>query len=274
MISYDIEIPFSVLASSGSPINESIFPALALSVNKIAQKGQVIWREYASGATLPDGRSIQVRSGKYMNSINVRQLSDFKSEVFSDSHYAEALEEGSPASDMKKMLATSSKVRISKKGKKYLIIPFRWDTPGAVRREGRPMGESVHDFMRGIQASTVIGWGQRMGGPPGKRKPVAQRVYSWGERLSGENLSSIGIHGIKKRHMTGMVKMQNKSGKGGGKHSQYLTFRVMTEDSNGWIRKAVDGYYPAKAMSERVRAHAQEAFQIAVAEDIKNIAKI
>ena len=40
------------------------------------------------------------------------------------------LEKGTEPYDLKKMLYTSAKVRVSKDGKRYLIIPFRHGVPG------------------------------------------------------------------------------------------------------------------------------------------------
>jgi hypothetical protein len=57
--------------------------------------------------------------------------------------YAKALENGIQSFDMKKMLETSSKVRIAKDGKRYLIIPFRHGTPGTTSL--RAMPEDVYN---------------------------------------------------------------------------------------------------------------------------------
>ncbi len=52
--------------------------------------------------------------------------------------YAKALEEGVQSFDMKKALYTSDKVRITKDGKRYLVIPFRHGTPGSTSLRAMP----------------------------------------------------------------------------------------------------------------------------------------
>lgn len=259
----------------GAPITKKSLPHLSYAVKRVAGHGQQIWQGYASGAALPDGRQIRARSGGYMKSIQRRELGDFREEVYSDSPYAKPLEEGMPARDLKKMLDTSSKVRVGKTGKRYLIIPFRWDTPGATQ-ENRPMGQEVHDIMRqkAFAASHIIGMATRPSGLGAydihtrKMMVVPQRLYKWGDRLKAEHLDEAKVFGVQRRRMLGMVKMQNRIGQGGGKHSQYLTFRVMSEGSSGWVARAVPGYFPARATAEHLQPLAEQAFRAAVKQDV------
>lgn len=260
----------------GGPITREELQHLSRAVKRVADRGQDIWKAYALGAALPDGRQIRARSGNYMKSIQRRELGDFREEIYSNSPYARSIEEGMGARDLKKMLDTSSRTRVSKTGKRYLIIPFRWDTPGATR-ENRPMGREVHDIMRqkAFAASHDIGRTTRPSGLGAydihtrKMMVVPQNIYKWGDRLKEKHLDEANVFGVPRRRMLGMVKMQNPTGRGGGKHSQYLTFRVMSEDSPGWKTRAVSGYYPARTTAEQLRPLAKQEFEEAARQDIR-----
>ncbi|MCK7579806.1 MAG: hypothetical protein MZV65_31705 [Chromatiales bacterium] len=71
----------------------------------------------------------------------------------------------------------------------------------------------------------------------------------------------------KAQRMAGMVRFDNP----GEKHSQYLTFRVMSEDSQGWIRPAQPGKFPAKAAVDTYRPLAEQAFKAALQKDVDAI---
>lgn len=270
MTSYALAIPI-VNTSSARSVLES-FPHLAYAVKQVAGAAQARWMGYAGGAPLPNGRAIQSRTGVYLRSIQSRQLSAFAHEVFSDAPHAKALEEGMPAYDMKRMLNTSLKVRVNAKGERYLIIPFRWGTPGAVTFGANVMTHEVMDLWRTLKASRVTGMGKRASGTGAydihTRKPIEvdQRKYQWGGRVTKEHLSAADVHGQAARRMTGMVHFQDAN----GGHGQYLTFRVMSEKSSGWITRAVPGFYPARATADWVRKVAPQAFSEAAKMDIQN----
>ena len=236
------------------------------------------WLAYARGEPLPNGQVIGIRSGTYEGSIQLEQISPFHYRVFSNLAYAEAIETGSPARDLKKMLHSSLNVRVSKDGKRYLIIPFRWGTPGTIGFGGNIMPQAVHDFWKpqGVARSRIISLGTRPSGTGASdiktRQTilVPQRNYAWGARLTQQHLGAMGIGGKAAKHMAGMVNMRNPGGSGGAAHSQYLTFRVMTEDSPGWQAPAIPGKYPAKITAEKIRPIAELAFKQAMETDIRN----
>ncbi len=252
------------------------FPMLAQAVETAALTAQAMWKAYAYGKQLPDGSRINSRSGAYGRSITFRKIGEFKAEVYSDLPYAKSIEEGMPARDMKKMLDTSAKVRMSKAGKRYLIIPFRWGTPGAVTMGNNVMPDAVHEMAKSLEASRVKSVGQRESGNGAwnikTRAPmkVAQREYLWGGRLKQEQISQAGEFGAKAKRMAGMVKFQSVlTGIGGAKHTQYMTFRVMVEGSKGWIAPAIAGKHPARTVSEQMRPRVEKLFHAAMEEDVR-----
>lgn len=270
MTSYAVSVPI-VNPSSARSVLES-FPHLAYAVQQLTEAAQARWMAYAGGSPLPNGRSIQSRTGVYLRSIQSRKFSDFAYEVFSDAPHAQALEEGMPAHDMKRMLDTSLKVRVNAKGERYLIIPFRWGTPGTVTFGTNVLTHEVMDLTLKLKASRVTGTGTRPSGTGAydihSRKPieVSQDKYKWGGRITKAQLSAAGVGGEAARRMTGMVRFQNPS----GGHGERLTFRIMTEKSSGWITRAVPGFYPARATADWVRSLAPQAFAEAAKLDIQN----
>ena len=259
------------------PFGPDAFPTLAGAVQALANTAHQQWLRYAQGEPLPSGQVIGIRSGTYHRSIQLEQISPFHYRVFSDLAYAESIETGSPARDLKKMLDSSLKVRRTKDGKRYLIIPFRWGTPGAVGFGGNVMPQAVHDFWKpqGVARSRVISIGSRESGTGAydikTRQPVLvpQRQYEWGARLTAKHLGAMGIGGQAAKRMAGMVNFRNPGGSGGAAHSQYLTFRVMSEDSPGWQAPAIPGKYPAKTVADKIKPIAEQAFKKAVEEDIR-----
>jgi hypothetical protein len=270
-IAVDINIP------EGSPLNAGSFPNVAGAFRALAQAAHERWVEYAHGMPLPGGQVIHPRSGSYARSIAIREHGDFDKEIYSDLPYATAIEYGSPARDLHDMLRTSRKTRVSKKGKRYLIVPFRWGTPGTQGFGKNTMPMEVHrGWLKGDfgGSSKIVGVGTRISG---SGHVVRQRHYAWGGRLSQGDLDKLGIgtsfHGkTYRRHpMAGMVQMRRGSSQRGQKHTQYLTFRVISEGSPGWIVPPIEGKYPARTTSEQIRPIAEKVLRDAAEKDVRAI---
>ena len=60
----------------------------------------------------------------------------------------------------------------------------------------------------------------------------------------------------------GMVRFDTSSGK--QKRSSYMTFRVMTEHSHGWVIPARPGLFIVKGVVDRMRASGQSQFTDAI----------
>jgi hypothetical protein len=201
--------------------------------------------------------------------------------------YAKALEDGFDSYDMKKMLQTSEKVRISKDGKRYLIIPFRHGIPGTVGF--RPMPKEIYDQAKGLRHSITEGT-FREGSvrhaitmddaqllKSHNPKQVIRNTYSWGDRLKDVDWALEKAH-HKSNIYEGMVRFQNnpnvnrarfdsgkfilsenKSTDFKGNYSSYFTFRIMHEDSTGWIHP---GMKPMKILAETVERIKQPIMQM------------
>jgi hypothetical protein len=267
-VSITLNIPMSLL-----PLRAEDLPNLSSAVEGVAAHAQGMWRGYAGGSPLPDGSTIQARSGRYLDSIQILRTGPFSAETYSDLPYARIIEEGAPARDLKKMLDTSMKVRMSKQGKRYLIVPFRWGIPGTKTFGRNVMPEAVHEFAKAMDPSRVIGIGTRESGngswDVNTRAPmrVAQRVYMWGGRLKEAQVNQAGVFGTAAKRMAGMVKFQNPGE--GSRHTQYLTFRVMVEGGRGWIASAIAGKHPARTVADKMRPVAEKIFSEALAADVR-----
>lgn len=279
---FRISVELGHLLPGHAPLTRDVFPALSAAVERIAEAAQRQWVRYASGEALPNGKVIHNRTGEYARSILLRHLGDFSVEVFSDLAYAHAIEAGAPARDLKRILFSSLKVRLTHDGRRYLIIPFRWNRPGSVL--GRAMPESVKDWWQGRSASSIAGTYRRVSGTGAFDIKTRERLtvpgwrYAWGDRLSADDLKGLGVQGRAARHLEGMVNFRN-AGAGAtgtgttatGSHSQHITFRAMVEGSPGWMVPAQEGRWPAKQTADLLRPVAEQAFRRAMEEDIAHI---
>lgn len=275
---FRISVDLGHLIPPGSPLDATTLPNLAHAVQRVAEEAQRRWVDYAMGAPLPGGGRIQNRTGEYARSIQLRQVGNLSAEVFTVLPYALAIEEGSPSRDLKRMLGWSLKVRVSAQGKRYLIIPFRWNHPNSVL--GANMPREVHNWWQGAnrRPSHVTATFQRPSGTGAYDIKTRQRVmvpgwrYQWGDRLKKTDLAGMGIGGTQAKRLAGMVNFRKPGAGGGGSaHSQFLTFRVMHEDSQGWIAPAQEGKWPARTVADQIRPLAEAAFRRAVEEDVKGL---
>lgn len=272
MADYDIrvDLPYRIEADAPLP---AVFPTLAEAVLQMAQFAQQQWIAYATGAPLPDGRMIPSwtgGNGEYARSITLIQRDALEYRVESNYVTADQIESGFPAYDMKNALRTSLKVRINKKGGRYLIIPFRHGTPGTVGFSS-VMPVHVHEVARGLAASRVTG-SRSVPNVIGVHDlntraliDVTRHSYKWGGKLGTSGASKLRPH-HKTDPFSGLYRFDAPE----GGHSQFLTFRTMTEGSKGWIRGAQPGYWPAMEVSRQVERAAPAIFQAALERDVAN----
>jgi hypothetical protein len=270
MSKYVIAVHLDVLTPTDFGKGKAAFPHLAHAVQRVAESAQGRWVDFARGEPLPDGRKIGTRTGAYARSIKMMPEGEFSAKVFSDAPYADSIENGMPARDLKAMLGTSTKTRRAKDGSRYLIIPFRWGTPGTVgfgAKNTMPTpAQGQNHIGYPLAPSRVTGMTTRLSA---SGHLVPQRIYKWGERLTPSMIAAAGISGPKAKNMAGMVKMQGS--RSGSKDTQYLTFRVMSEKSTGWLAPAVEGKRPAYHVRNEYEAKAKAAFDAAVKQDLKHL---
>ena len=212
-------------------------PNTALSVRQSTEAVQQRWVDKASNA-------FKKTTGRYMlgidNGLIYPHNNDvYKGAVFNTVPHAAAIEHGIPSYDMKKALYTSSKVKISKKGKRYLIIPFRHGAPGAGGKSAstlKTMPKNIYQRAKNlpfsvqtgkIRSANLGGRSLRGVGNQGRRSQIAVR--------SANNLNKFVMRANpytwKSSPYAGMIRIPRGTTGGG----YYMTFRIMHEDSHGWI---------------------------------------
>lgn len=238
-------------------VNREIFPLLHQAVNAVGKQTAANWQQSVYAAKLWSGEK-----DAYAKSITWQMTGDFSGYVEATYEHARDIEDGRPARDLKAMLATSKKVRTSKKGNRYLSIPFRHNTPGNDAL-AKAMPTSVFDVAKTLEASMVTGQTTRMSGQKGMQHlSVPQNVYKWGGRLPAGLSAKLKPHHATDVH-AGMVRF-NTSTPGGASSSQFLTFRTMSETSKGWIVGPQPGQKIAQGVVEDIKPKAQTAFQQAI----------
>lgn len=242
MIKYSISFDLGARMDLSAGINGALFPLMNQAVNAVAQATAANWQAAVYRARLWSGEK-----DAYAKTIKWEMTGDFSAVVSSDYKYANDIENGRPPRDLKQMLNTSMKVRVSKTGTRYLIIPFRHNA------------DTVPSAAKQMAPSMITGHGQRVSGTGAysmsTKSPVTvrQRSYNWGDRLTGPSVS---------RNQQGMVRM--KTGAGGNKSSAYLAFRVMSEKSRGWIVPAQPGQHIVQGVVQDMQPKAEAAFAEAV----------
>lgn len=282
MPSFDISIDLSQLLNTVPELKRELFPRLHDAVGTIAQQAMEQWMEEVQNARL-----WQKEKEDYLKSIKWSFTGDFSAEVRSDYKLAADIETGRPERDLKGMLDTSMKVRRTEDGRRFLVIPFRHNTPGS-EATGRAMPMEVYQRARQMAKSSITGHGKRPSGevtalhprhgmrPSAKQTPfasdprnrrayeVTRRHYQWGDRMSKSDLR--GMDKNTKRRFQGLYRFEASSGS--ESRSKYMTFRTMMEGSKGWVVPAKPGLYIARGIAERLRPAAEEIFSEALRLDL------
>ena len=242
-------------------VNGIVLPNVTQAVQEIAEVARANWQDAVNNARLWS------REKKpYIASIKMQMTGPFSAVVSTDYRYADEIEHGRPSRDLKKMLDTSTKVRRTKDGRRFLVIPMRHNTPGNdAHAPSMPAG--VHAMAKKLSLSSVRSNGQRPSGEvtlfsgksgmhaAGQQTPFLSQTkggahylvnksnYAWGGRLTPAML-----HGQSKSDQSryaGMTRFTNATG-----GSTYMTFRIMMEGSTGWVVPAQPGKYLAKNVAE------------------------
>lgn len=264
----DFSITFDLgdLVGATQALTKSTLPAVHQAIGAIAQAAMANWSSaimHAPGVWMEEKK-------QYVESLKWSYVSDFHARVSSDFALADAIEDGRPARDMKLMLNTSLKVRLSKKGSRYLYIPFRHNVPGSGAL-APSMPASVYSVASQLAPSRITGMGKRLSGTgawdPKTKAPamVAARKYQWGQRLDSQHIP--GLTDEQKRHMNTMYRFDTTGG-GGVKHSTYLTFRTMSENSKGWIVPDKPGLHLIQGVVSQLQPIADEALQEAFSREL------
>jgi len=265
-LSYKIGVDLGSQLNLSAGIRARLLPLVNQAVNGIAQATAARWVEAVQRAKLWSGEK-----DAYAKTITYKMTGDFTAVVSSDYKFVQDIETGRPPRDLKRMLDTSSKVRRTRDGARFLVIPFRHNTPGS----SGGMPAAVHGLAGGMSKSSVTGMGQRevgqtvrlsprAGMTPTKGTPflsspstkqaamTASRTYQLGDRLTKSAMKQAGVGAADRKRYAGMVRMETST-PGGAKSSSYLTFRIMSEKSKGWIIPAQPGQNIAEGVAKEMQ---------------------
>lgn len=280
-IKYSISFDMGSVMDLASTINAKVLPALSQAVNAVGQKTAANWMEAVYRAKLSP-----YDKDNYAQSISWNfQPGAMSGYVEATYKFAEEIETGRPARDLKKMLNTSLKVRRTKDGRRFLVIPFRHGTTGT---NTNPMPAAVNKLASQMDKSRVTGAGMRPVGevtnlspksgmsPAAKQTPflsnpktkqasqTAKMTYAWGDRLSKAALRQAGVSKEEAKRYAGMVRMDTST-PGGAKSSAFLSFRIMGDWQTGkWIIPSQPGLYLAKKTTDDMKSKADAVFSEAV----------
>lgn len=210
---------------------------------------QRTWIAYAQGAQVTySGGTFRINTvtGQYVRSIQegLRFPDDMTGEVVSTSPHGERIEDGQRAWDMKPKLLASPKAKTNKDGKRYITVAFRHGAPGTKTMPAMP--QSVYNQAK------KLGYSRRNGNVLG-----GIVKYSWGDKMGANaqgQRSHTGDHpGAGYTWKTGLYTGMVRGGQPG--HSQYLTFRRLSEnsDSKAWMHPAVKPRPVREAVMENTR---------------------
>lgn len=272
MANFSISVELSDLSVIRRIIDQTVFPLVNQAVHAVAQQTAANWIQAVGEAKLWAGEK-----DAYRASIKFTMTGSMSAVVESDYKYAEEIENGRPPRDLKKMLNTSMKVRRTKDGTRFLVIPLRHKVAN--------MPPHVYQEAKSLTASAIIGQSTRRAGEltsaalgigmvpmsekRQRRNPFAKstdthkdvmvnkNIYSWGGRMVAGMLGP-NPKGKVDRY-AGMVRFDTSTP--GAKRSTYLTFRIMSEKSTGWIIPAQPGQHIAQKVAEDMQPLAEKVIQ-------------
>ena len=244
-------------------------PRTAGAIKSGANMARKTWMGFANGGSLPGiTESLKRPSGAYARSIKIQRNGPFNYEVYSEAKVAEWIENGTKELDMKKTHPYGARSRVTKSGKNkgvpYLIIPFRWGTPGAIGFKNI-IPQQVYNLIKNkkrFEQSTVLI--TTHGDINARGQSVERREYDWGDRLGSDMSDEV------TQNMEGMTSMDGKNIGGKKISSGYFTFRIISAASpqGSWIKPAMRARPVTQAVANLTRETINDIVEGAVMEDL------
>lgn len=274
MVNLTIAVDLGVLQAALKDISEGNLPHTQDAVRDVTFLIQRTWLQAASGREMSyQGSTFSLKrvSGEYARSIEHGMQypeggDSLAGRVTANAGHAQAIEQGSPARDLKPGLLGGPKARRGKNGSIYTIIPFRHGSPDALTMKAMP--REIYAQARRLAHSKITGSYLDQNAHGGM---VRRNTYQWGGRLKETTTgwrSRIQPEGHEYTHSTaifsGMVRM------GSPKHSSFMTFRVVSSNSptNSWWSPGTDPKPVAAAVAEMVSPTAMAMIRTAFMTDL------
>lgn len=192
--------------------------------------------------------SVQLKSTRNRFIENIRVVDDgkLKGSVlldYSKDKLVKMIEEGAYPFDMKEGFMKSSKIKIGKNGKRYLIIPFRWSTPGALGESevfSNKLPKQVHQIAKNqSQDISVSGGGMRSLGLQLDQLPEQFQIKGVRPEIQATSKSPLFEAYQHKNSIYEGITNQRDAVTG---QNRYFSFRRVSENSDprSWIHKGMD----------------------------------
>jgi hypothetical protein len=221
----------------------------------------------------------------YADNLQILDVAPGHVSVILIGSFPNMLEQGAPSWDMRSMLRTSAKAKMGRNGYRYMVIPFRHQTPGTEGSAGAPMGsqfgdqaaavgQRVHNEAKKLRgtlsgADAEAGIARlRLRDPEAAERHVQRLKQSTRNTLWGgipELDTKPGVRGrlregvsgkLRAHHATdihaGMVRFEKTYTAAKGSH--YMTFRVISENPDSMRDKRGAAVYP-RGKAARARTY-------------------
>jgi len=184
---------------------------------------------------------------QYVQNLNVGYISPHRSYIQLTGEFPNMLERGFGPYDMKPILLKSRKVKYTKKGTKYITVPFRWATTGAIGESevfANIMPKSVYTIAKNLKAQRTHfqkGIIQRGRGLRTNQLPEKLRIPKTRAKIIDPKTGDVlfGTYTHKAPIYSGIIRQQ-KTYENATQNS-YVSFRRVSENSDplSWIHKGV-----------------------------------
>lgn len=230
---FNIKIMAEQLGKDLENAAESVTKELQAAVRNVADAAyaSIIAQTQASSMSDPNKKD-------YLNGLKFQSLGNDSYLIFLDGSFPNMLEEGSGPFSIKDNLLKSTKtvqtgnrkgepwVRTNKDGGKYAAVPFE------KKKNSKPTG-NLGDDIKTLMAMNRQGKAQNI---------TKTFTDDFGKPISGKVATATAANnsGISPQ-LEGMVKYQSVSKKG-RVSSSYVVYRMVSEDSDGWMHPGLPGY--------------------------------
>ena len=193
----------------------------------VAEAAEYVAAEWKSAAA----DAFEYPSGNYVDSIVVSQLGPTSYEVICSAPYASALDTGFSEFDMKSKIRTG-KHGFTKSGSAYRIVPFRHGTPGTVTMP--PMPKVVFNAVKNNEEIPL--------------------------EFAGSVFSGL----VRTTELGGVGRVFTQQSGRTARHTQYFTFRTLSESGEGWVHPGVKAFDLVEQTRQKVEPVIRENISAAI----------
>lgn len=245
-----------------SGINESVPDLQSIAQQALDDVTNEVYEAWRSQAQT----HLKSTRNNYINGLQIYQEGPLKNVIVLTGDFNNSIESGMTAFDMKEHFRKSGKVRYSKDGSWYLIIPFRFATPGALGENeafSSVMPKQIYDLAKKLNpvksdSSGMDKQGDTLIDIPSSLNEQKIRA-SFTDMMTKKTYPQ---YQHKSSIYKGIQKQQKTYEKGSS--SQYNSFRTASakSDPNSWIHRGIAAYNLADKAVESVDVGAIVDFSI------------